>query len=116
MTSRLERITEQRLDSLNKIRARGIDPYPHSYHPSHTVQEAITLFEQQGESSQNISLAGRVMSKRSVGKMSFLDIRDSSGEIQLSLRYALLGRERYEFLQDIDIGDIIGAEGRVFQT
>ena len=116
MTSRLERITEQRLDSLSRIRARGIDPYPHSYHPSHTVREAITLFEQQGESSQDISLAGRIMSKRSIGKMSFLDIRDSSGKIQLSLRYDLLGRERYEFLQDIDIGDIIGARGKLFRT
>lgn len=116
MTSRLERITEQRLDSLSRIRARGIDPYPHSYHPSHTVREAITLFEQQGASSQDISLAGRIMSKRSIGKMSFLDIRDSSGKIQLSLRYDLLGRERYEFLQDIDIGDIIGARGKLFRT
>ena len=116
MTSRLERITEQRLGSLSKIRARGIDPYPHSYHPSHTVREAITLFEQQGESSQDISLAGRIMSKRSMGKMSFLDIRDSSGKIQLSLRYDFLGRERYEFLQDIDIGDIIGAEGKLYRT
>ena len=77
MTSRLGRITEQRLDSLSRIRARGVDPYPHSYHPSHTVREAITLFEQQGEVSQDISLAGRIMSKRSIGKMSFLDIRDS---------------------------------------
>jgi lysyl-tRNA synthetase class 2 len=116
MTSRLERITEQRLDSLSRIRARGIDPYPHSYHPSHTIREAIALFEQQGESSQDISLAGRIMSKRSMGKMSFLDIRDSSGKIQLSLRYDLLGRERYEFLQDIDIGDIIGARGKLFRT
>jgi lysyl-tRNA synthetase class 2 len=116
MTSRLERITEQRLDSLNRIRARGINPYPHSYHPSHTIREAITLFEQQGASSQDISLAGRIMSKRSIGKMSFLDIRDSSGKIQLSLRYDLLGRERYEFLQDIDIGDIIGARGKLFRT
>jgi lysyl-tRNA synthetase class 2 len=116
MTSRLERITEQRLDSLSRIRARGIDPYPHSYHPSHSVREAITLFEQQGASSQDISLAGRIMSKRSIGKMSFLDIRDSSGKIQLSLRYDLLGRERYEFLQDIDIGDIIGARGKLFRT
>jgi len=116
MTSRLERITEQRLDSLSRIRARGIDPYPHSYRPSHTVREAITLFEQQGDSSQDISLAGRIMSKRSMGKISFLDIRDSSGKIQLSLRYDLLGRERYEFLQDIDIGDIIGAEGKLFRT
>jgi len=116
MTSRLERITEQRLDNLNRIRARGIDPYPHSYRPSHTVREAIALFEQQGESSQDISLAGRIMSKRSMGKLSFLDIRDSSGKIQLSLRYDLLGQERYEFLQDIDIGDIIGVEGKLFRT
>jgi len=116
VASRLERITEQRLDSLSRIRARGIDPYPHSYHPSHAVQEAIALFEQQGESSQDISLAGRIMSKRSIGKMSFLDIRDSSGKIQLSFRYDLLGKERYEFLQDIDIGDIIGAEGKLFRT
>jgi lysyl-tRNA synthetase class 2 len=116
MTSRLERITEQRLDSLSRIRARGIDPYPHSYHLSHTIQEAITPFEQQGDSSQDISLAGRIMSKRSIGKMSFLDIRDSSGKIQLSLRYDLLGKEKYEFLQDIDIGDIIGAKGKLFRT
>jgi lysyl-tRNA synthetase class 2 len=116
MTSRLERVTEERLDSLNRIRARGIDPYPHSYHPSHTVREAMTLFEQQGASSQEISLAGRIMSKRSIGKMSFLDIRDSSGKIQLSLRYDLLGREKYEFLGDIDIGDIIGAKGKLFLT
>jgi lysyl-tRNA synthetase class 2 len=116
MTSRLERITEQRLESLNRIRARGIDPYPHSYHLSHTIREAIAPFKQQGESSPDISLAGRIMSKRSIGKMSFLDIRDSSGKIQLSLRYDLLGREKYEFLQDIDIGDIIGAKGKLFRT
>jgi lysyl-tRNA synthetase class 2 len=93
-----------------------MDPYPHSYHPSHTIREAITLFERQGASSQDISLAGRIMSKRSIGKMSFLDIRDSSGKMQLSLRYDLMGRERYEFLQDIDIGDIIGARGKLFRT
>jgi lysyl-tRNA synthetase class 2 len=116
MTSRLERITEQRLDSLSRIRARGIDPYPHSYRPSHTIREAITLFEQQGEGSEDISLAGRIMSKRSMGKMSFLDIRDSSDKIQLSVRYDLLGQERYEVLQDYDIGDIIGAKGKLFQT
>jgi len=116
MTSRLERITEQRLDSLNRIRARGIDPYPPSYHPSHTIREAMTLFEQQGERSQDISLAGRIMSKRSMGKMSFLDIRDGSGKIQLSLRYDLVGHEKYELLQDIDIGDIIGAGGKLFRT
>jgi lysyl-tRNA synthetase class 2 len=116
MTSRLEHITEQRLDSLNRIRARGIDPYPHSYHVSHTIGEVIALFEQQGDSFQDASLAGRVVSRRSIGKMSFLDVRDGSGKIQLSLRYDLLGREKYEFLQDVDIGDIIGAKGKLFRT
>jgi lysyl-tRNA synthetase class 2 len=116
MTSRLERITEQRLDSLTRIRARGIDPYPHSYHPSHTIRGAVALFEQQRENSQEISVAGRIVSRRSIGKMSFLDIRDGSGKIQLSLRYDVLGRERYELLQDIDIGDILGASGRLFRT
>jgi lysyl-tRNA synthetase class 2 len=56
------------------------------------------------------------MSKRSIGKMSFFDIRDSSGKIQLSLRYDLLGQKKYELLQDIDIGDIIGASGKLFRT
>ncbi len=118
MASRLERVTEQRLESLNRIRARGMDPYPHSYLPSHTIREAMILFvaHEAEASHSSISLAGRMMSKRSIGKMSFADIRDGSGKIQLSFRYDLLGKEKYEFLQDIDIGDIIGATGRLFRT
>jgi lysyl-tRNA synthetase, class II len=116
MATRFEGITEQRLESLKRLRSRGVDPYPHSYHPSHTVKEAIGLFEREGDSSPDISLAGRIMSKRSIGKMSFLDIRDRSGKIQLSLRYDLLGKEKYEFLQDVDIGDIVGAKGKLFKT
>ena len=116
MTSRLERITQQRLDSLSRIRARGINPYPPSYHPSHTIKEALTIFEQQEEKSQAMSLAGRAMSKRSLGKMAFLDIRDGSGKIQLCFRRDVLDKEKYEFLREVDIGDIIGAEGKLFQT
>ncbi len=116
MTSRIQRLTEQRLDSLKRLRARGIDPYPHSYRPSHTVQDARALFEQQGQKALAVSLAGRIMSRRSMGKMSFFDIRDGTGKIQLSLRYDVLGKEKYELLEDIDIGDIIGVEGKLFCT
>lgn len=116
MTTRLERITQQRIASLSRIRARGIDPYPHSYHPSHTIQQAITLFKQQKEGFQTISLAGRVMARRSMGKMTFFDIRDGSGKIQLCFRYNSLGQEKYEFLKEVDIGDIIGMEGKLFRT
>jgi len=116
VTSRLERIAQQRLDSLDRIRACGVNPYPHCYHPSHTNQEAIVLFEQQGSNPPTMSLAGRVMAKRKMGKMTFLDIRDGSGKIQLCFRYNSLGQEKYEFLDEVDIGDIIGAEGKLFRT
>jgi len=63
-----------------------------------------------------MSLAGRVMAKRSMGKMAFLDIRDGSGKIQLCFRYDFLGKEKYELLPELDIGDIIGAKGKLFRT
>lgn len=115
MSSRLERITSQRLESLNRIREKGIDPYPHCYHPSHTVKEAVALFER-GEKGENISLAGRIMARRSMGKMTFADIRDGSGKIQLCFRYDILGEQNFRLLNEIDIGDIIGAEGKLFRT
>jgi len=116
MTSRFERITSQRLESLNKLRACGIDPYPHSYHPSHNIKEAIALFHEHGEKSPMVSLAGRIMAKRSMGKIAFIDIRDGWGKIQLSFRHNLLGEEKYEMLKEFDIGDFIGAQGKLFQT
>ena len=106
MTTRLERITQQRLDSLSRIRARGVNPYPHSYHPSHTIQQAITLFKQQKKGFQTISLAGRVMARRSMGKMTFFDIRDGSGKIQLCFRYNSLGQEKYEFLRRLTLATL----------
>jgi lysyl-tRNA synthetase class 2 len=116
MSSRLERITSQKLESLNRIRGKGINPYPHCYHPSHAIKEAVALFERYLPKAENVSLAGRIMARRSMGKMVFADIRDGSGKIQLCFRYDLLGKEEFELLDEIDIGDIIGAEGRLFRT
>jgi lysyl-tRNA synthetase, class II len=116
MNSRLENVAQQRLDSLGRIRAQGIEPYPRSYHPSHSIEDAIALFSQSIAESQVISLAGRVIAKRSMGKMTFMDIRDSSGKIQLCLRRGTLENEKYDFLNEIDIGDILGAEGTLFRT
>lgn len=116
MTSRYQRITEQRLNSLNRLRAGGIDPYPHVYHPSHTIAEARAVFGQGKDIPDSMSLAGRVIARRSMGRMAFLDIRDGSGKIQLSLRQDVLGAVRYRLLDDIDIGDFVGAEGRLFLT
>jgi lysyl-tRNA synthetase class 2 len=120
MTSRLDRIARKRRENLDKIRARGINPYPYRYHRSHTTQQALALLEQQeaGGTAEApvVNLAGRVMASRLMGKVSFLDIRDSSGKIQLYFRSDLLGQDALKLLKDIDIGDIIGASGKLFRT
>jgi lysyl-tRNA synthetase class 2 len=119
--ARLKHIAQQRQEKLEKIRGLGINPYPHSYHRSHTTQEAVTLYGQIESSPQTIkdtelSLAGRIAAIRFMGKIAFFDIRDSSGKIQAFFSRNLLGDERYEFLHEIDIGDIIGAKGKLFRT
>jgi len=120
MTSRLDRIAQKRQEKLERIRARGINPYPYGYHRSHTTQQALALLKEQEESGTAeapvVNLAGRVMANRPMGKVSFLDIRDGSGKIQLSFRNDLLSEDIIKLLKDIDIGDIIGVSGRLFRT
>ena len=117
MTSRLERIVQQRLEKLDRIRGRGTTPYPHRYHRTHTTQQAVALLKQQEEGSTKeevVSVAGRITAKRLMGKSSFLDIRDGSGKIQLLFQNIdQFSDEHRELFKDLDIGDIIGVEGTV---
>ena len=121
MTSRLERIAQQRLEKLGRIRARGINPYPHGYHRSHTAGQAIALLKQHEDSGQTsapvVDVAGRIMAKRLMGKSSFLDIHDSSGKIQLLFQdINRLDKEDLQLFKDLDIGDIIGVSGNLLRT
>ncbi len=119
MASRLERISEQRKEKLNRLRAQGINPYPQHYHRSHTAQEAVALLKQQEEGLGNddkVSVAGRIMARRLMGKSSFVDICDSSGKIQLLFRNAGFAKKQRELFSELDIGDIIGASGNLFRT
>jgi len=119
MANRKEAITRERLAKLDKIRSLNIDPYPHRYHRTHTTREAIELFEQ-GEKSNaelpEMRLAGRITSRRAMGKATFIDLRDGSGKIQVYLRRDHLGTEKYQHFSDFDIGDFIGIEGKLFKT
>jgi lysyl-tRNA synthetase class 2 len=120
MTSRLERITQQRLEKLERLRAQGINPYPHRYHRSHTTKEAIELLEQQEKNPKadivSIMVAGRIMARRNMGPISFLDLRDGSGKIQLMMDRQFLNKDNLELLKKLDIGDIVGANGVLFRT
>ncbi|MFC1905633.1 lysine--tRNA ligase [Chloroflexota bacterium] len=119
--SRLERIVEQRLEKLEKLRSQGINPYPNRYHRTHNAQEASALFikyEQEPEflSNLELSLAGRITASRFMGKIAFMDVRDGSGKMQIFLTRDLFSDEKYQLLHDLDIGDIIGAVGKLFRT
>jgi len=119
MADRKESLLAQRLAKLESLRRRGIDPYPHRYHRTHTTQEAIALFEREGAASQSqatVSLGGRIVGSRPMGKATFLDIRDGSGKIQVHLRRDLLGEAKYAEVKELDLGDIIGVTGRLFRT
>jgi len=111
--ARIDSIIQKRLEKLRRIRQQGIDPYPHRHQRTHSAKEAIALFEQGDDAP--VSLAGRIMAFRAMGKATFIDIRDPSGKIQVYFRRDLLG-EKYKLLKEFDIGDIIGVEGRIFRT
>ena len=120
MPSGMERIPEQRLQKLANIRAMGIDPYPHRYKRTHTAQQAVELLaqaEQSGKTeTEEVTVAGRMMANRTMGKISFLDIQDGSGKIQLFISKNELDEQSMALLKELDIGDIIGARGVVFRT
>ena len=121
MPARGEELVQQRLQKLERLRARGIDPYPPRYHRTHTNLEAISLFKarekQEGADSrtEEVSLAGRIMTMRGMGKAAFADIKDGSGRIQVHMRRDLL-EDQYEILKDLDLGDFIGVKGPIFRT
>jgi lysyl-tRNA synthetase class 2 len=113
---KLSDLERQRYIKLARIRERGIDPYPPRAKRSHTAAKAIQDFEA-GRIEGEISLAGRLMSIRVMGKSTFAHIEDGSGRIQIYLRENDLGEEAYEyFKRDFDIGDFIGVTGQLFRT
>ncbi|RPI42392.1 MAG: lysine--tRNA ligase, partial [Bacteroidetes bacterium] len=112
-----------RRKSLEEIRGLGFNPYPpESFEITHTTRFVKAHFEEQGPNLKNISLAGRIMSRRIMGNASFAEIQDESGRIQIYLRRDDLcpGEDKtlYNILfkKLLDIGDIIGIRGFAFKT
>lgn len=107
-------LKKTRLEKLEKFKKAKIDPYPSVAKRSHTCAEIIKNFKKLEE--KTVFVVGRIFSIRSHGRSTFVDIRDGSGKIQIYLRENVLGKEKYKFFDNFDIGDFIQAEGRVFKT
>ncbi len=112
----LSDLERQRLEKLERLRAKGWEPYPHRAERTHTAAQALAAYEAEGEGVE-VVVAGRLRSIRIMGKASFAHIEDESGKIQLLLRVNDLGEEVYEaFKRDFDLGDFVEAKGTLIRT
>ncbi|WP_374046975.1 lysine--tRNA ligase [Peptoniphilus harei] len=99
---------------LEELKNEGKDPFVHETYD--VTAHSVGIKEEFNEADEReVSIAGRIMSKRRHGKICFLDLRDSEGNIQVFARKDVL-EEKYEDVKGIDIGDIVGVKGIVFKT
>lgn len=112
----LDDLEKDRYEKVLRLRERGVEPYPLRSRRTHTIADARALFEQ-GEDAGVVTLVGRITANRWTGKITFADIRDGTGRIQLFLRQDNLGEETYkQFLKDFDLGDFVQVTGTLFKT
>ncbi|MEC5426050.1 lysine--tRNA ligase [Virgibacillus sp. C22-A2] len=110
-----------RRDKLNVYRDQGLDPFGGKYARTHLAKELLELYdtfskeELEGKEDQ-VTIAGRMMTKRGKGKAGFAHLQDLSGQIQIYVRKDAIGDEAYEVFKTTDIGDIIGVTGVMFKT
>ncbi|MEC0986497.1 lysine--tRNA ligase [Bacillus safensis] len=110
-----------RRDKMNKMREEGIDPFGERYDRSHQSAQIIAEYDElskedlEGKAAQ-VTIAGRMMTKRGKGKAGFAHIQDLEGQIQIYVRKDSVGEEAYELFKSSDLGDIIGVTGTVFKT
>jgi len=121
MTAKYTNLEQIRLDKLERLRQRGIEPYPTRAQRTHTSLQAIHAFEA-AEAAGNsepvkATLAGRIRSTRPMGKITFAHIEDGEGRVQLFLRANELGEEQLDlFNREFDLGDFVQASGEMFRT
>ncbi len=116
----LNELLQIRRDKLAQLQEAGQDPFRLTSYPvdNHAapIREKYAALEPEQDSGDQVCVAGRMMSKRVMGKASFADLQDKSGSIQLYVRRDLIGDEAYAAFKKLDIGDLIGVKGEVFRT
>ncbi|MUV38051.1 Lysine--tRNA ligase [Lentibacillus sp. JNUCC-1] len=119
-----EELNEQmrvRRDKLDAYREQGLDPFGDEFPRTHVAEDLHKAYEaytkeELEEKEINVTIAGRVMTKRGKGKAGFAHIQDVSGQIQLYIRKDAIGDDAYDIFNTIDRGDIVGVSGTMFKT
>jgi lysyl-tRNA synthetase, class II len=110
------RVMRDRIEKLEALRARGVEPYAYAYEPTHSTAEALALFSDAAEETEGVRVAGRIVSLRDMGRSRFAHLADREGRLQVYFRLNILGEERYSLLDLLDLGDWVGVEGPLFRT
>jgi lysyl-tRNA synthetase class 2 len=121
MSQELNDLLLVRREKLNTLKASGVDPFGKRFERSHTAKALIQAFgdfskEDLTEKNVEVTIAGRIMTKRGKGKAGFAHIQDLTGQVQIYVRLDKVGEEAYKLFDTIDIGDIVGVRGVAFKT
>ena len=109
---REEQIIHERERKLEELRKKGINPYPHNFDKQHVIRKCLSL-----KLGAKTKTAGRIMTKREIGKIIFADLMDFSGKIQIVFQDKKTMNKYFDFFKRyVDIGDIIGVEGKTIKT
>ncbi len=113
----LEEIRTERIEKLETLKSKGINPFALSTERDTEIAKFLTNFDEIEESGEKVVIAGRIMSRRGHGALAFLDIFDGTGRTQAVLKQDKLGEDKHElFVETADVGDFIEVTGTAFTT
>lgn len=112
----LSHVRSARLQKIEELRARGIEPYAYRYDPDRSLAEARAALPEGATEGPRVRVAGRIVGWRPHGRTTFAHIADRSNRLQAYFRADALGAETYGWLGLLDLGDWIGVEGPLFRT
>jgi lysyl-tRNA synthetase, class II len=121
LRGREKQIVDERIKKIAALREGGVNPYAHKFegeriHSAEIKEKNSKLKEEEFAKGGTVRIAGRVMTKRKMGKIAFAKVQDLRGDIQIVFQKDETPEETFEFFKKTDSGDIIGVEGRVFRT
>lgn len=120
----MREFTEQELvrrEKLEFLKGKGLDPFGSKYEVNTTTKDIKQKYENStteelDEIKENVSIAGRIITKRGKGKAGFINLQDKFGQIQIYIKLDNVGEDEYEIFDKSDLGDIVGIEGEVMRT
>ncbi|MBN2403646.1 MAG: lysine--tRNA ligase [Spirochaetes bacterium] len=114
MSEDVSQLIKLRIEKIENLKKSGVNPYPVRYFKDDYAEDIKNNFKD--DEAKDVNVAGRLKSKRPMGKAAFAHLEDLSGSIQIYAREDVLGKENFGIFTSFDIGDIIGVKGQTFRT